>query len=328
MRIVALGTQLSVCVLASAAAPLTQEEIYREREVLDPTAEEWVVQTPPAEGTPEAELNRARLLLVQGKPKAARRILDDWIADNPDHPRYFEGVYLLGEAQFERGDYFKAYELFEEVADNTQGELFGKALRREVDVARAFLAGEPRIVWRVLRLPAYDDGIKILDRVWERAQQSRLAEDALRLKGDYFFEVGDVGLAQDEYSNLVQQYPNGRYKQYAMLRSAEAAAAAFPGIQFDDRALIDADERYRVFAETYPDYAQREAVTERRNAIREQRAQKDLDIAKWYEKTGQPSAAEFYYRTIIGEWSESLAANEARVRLLALGVRLEPEPMP
>ena len=132
-----------------------------------------------------------------------------------------------------------------------------------------------------------------------------------------------MDLAQDEYNNLVQQYPSGRYVQLAMLRSAEAAEAAFPGIRFDDKPLIEADERYRQVLATFPAFAERESIPERLDGIKQERAEKDLDIARWYERTRQPSAAEFYYRQILKDWSDTVAAADARTRLQALGVAVE-----
>jgi hypothetical protein len=322
---------IALCVAASAllttfAPPArAQEEQYREREVLEPESDEWVTQPVEEEVTPAGALDEARRLLAEGDSGKAYTRLKKWTKDNLEHERYLEGMYLLGEAQFEREHFYQAYESYEVVAENTAGELFYKALRREMDVARAFLAGEKRIVWKILRLPAYDDGIEILDRIWERVPGTRLGEVALKLKADYFFAVGDMDLAQDEYVHLVREYPSGRYVQLAMLRSAEAAAAAFPGIKFDDRALLNAQERYGQVQSTFPVYAERERVGDRLEGIRQERAEKDLDIARWYERTKQTGAAEFYYRLILKDWPETLAAGEARRQLRALGVELAEE---
>jgi outer membrane protein assembly factor BamD (BamD/ComL family) len=302
-----------------------QQERYRERQVLDPNSGQWVDEAPAEEVAPAGPLDEARRLLAEGEPRKAYKLLEQWTEENPEHERYFEGMYLLGEAEFERRHFYQAYENYEVVAESTAGELFHQALQREMDVARAFLSGEKRIVWKFLRLPAYDDGIEILDRIWERVPGTQLGEKALKLKADYFFAVGDVDLAQDEYVNLAREYPNGRYVQLAMLRGAEAAAAAFPGIKFDDRALLDAEERYRAVRSAFPHYAERERVADRLEGIRQQRAEKDLDIARWYERTKQTGAAEFYYRLVLKEWPDTLAAGEARRRLRALGVELPEE---
>ena len=316
---------MGVILAALAPATFAQEEQFREREVLDPDSDQWIQQEPETPRVPVDELDQARLLLAEGKPKKAYKILDKWTEENPDHERYYEGLYLLGEANFERRLFFQAYEDYEEVADATAGDLFYQSLRRATDVARAFLSGQKRVFWKIFRIPAYDDGIDILDRVWERIPGTRLGEQALKLKADYYYENGDVDLAQDEYVNLAREYPNGRFVQLAMLRSAEAASAAFPGIKFDDRALLNADVRYHQLLSSFRAYAERENVPDRLEGIRQQRAEKDLDIARWYQRTKQLGAAEYYYKLVLKDWPDTIAAEEAKQELNRMGVSLEDE---
>lgn len=295
-----------------------QEEQYREREVLDPSTDQWVA----APSAPQAEsgpLAAARLDLVQDKPREARKLLENWLEANVGDDRYYEGVYLLGEAYFQLGDYWKAHERFDEAVENTAGELFNKALQRDIDVARAFLSGKRRILWKIFRIPAQDDGIEILDRVAERAPGTRLGEEALKLKADYFYENGDVDLAQDEYVALARDYPAGKYTALAMLRSAESAEAAFQGVAFSDAPLIEAQERYLQVQDAYPVYAEREDVGPRLEGIRDQRAKKDLNVGQWYERTGQAGAAAYYYRLVLHDYPKSIAAADAQVRLRGLG---------
>lgn len=311
----------AVALLACAAAA-AQEEQYRERQVLDPETGQWVdQQVEPA--TPQGELDEARSLLARGESGDALKLLKKWTEANPDHDRHLEGMFLLGEAYFEEGDFYKAYESYDVVIQNTGGDLFFKAIRREMDVARAFLSGQKRIMWRIFRLPAYDDGVKILDRVWEQVPGTRTGEEALKLKADYHFDNGDLDQAQDGYVQMAREYPSGRYTRLAMLRAAEAAEASFPGVKRDDRALVEADERYRQVRAAYPDYASREGVDDRIENIRQKRAEKDLSVAQWYEKVGRNGAAEFYYRRILRDFSGTLAASEAQGRLRALGVEAE-----
>ncbi len=310
-----------VVMLALAGGPvLAQQEHYREREVLTPEGDTWVAAPPQTQAAPVETLSEARRLLALGEYKQAYKLLKKWVEANPDHERIYEATLLLGDAEFGRKRYYQAYEQYEIVTENTGGALFYKALRREMDVARAFLAGEKRIVWKFMRLPAYDDGIEILDRIWERVPGTRMGETALKLKADYYFEHGEMDLAQDEYANLVREYPHGRYTKIAMLRAAEAAEAAFPGIKFDDRALLDAEVRYRQTLSQFPAYAKHEQVPQRLGGIRQLRAEKDLDIAKWYERTKHADAAEFYYRLILKDYPDTLAAEEAKAHLRGLGV--------
>jgi hypothetical protein len=49
------------------------------------------------------------------------------------------------------------------------------------------------------------------------------------------------------------------------------------------------------------------------------RADKTLDIARFYERTGQPGAARYYYRATTRRWPNTPAAAEARNNLAKLG---------
>jgi outer membrane protein assembly factor BamD (BamD/ComL family) len=326
-RPLAAGPDTNVCfLLVQQAASRGQQEQYRERQILDRQTDEWVEMPPEAAPpAPADELDQARSELAQNRPRQARKLLEKWIKANPDHERYYEAVFLLGEALFESGRYYQAYERYEQVVENTAGELFHAALRREMDVARAFLAGKKRIVWKILRLPAYDEALTILDRIWERVPGTRLAEEALRIKADYHYNKGEMDLAQDDYALLAREYPAGRFVQLSMLRSAQAAEAAFPGVKFDDRPLVEAQERYQQLAAAYPAYAERENVPQRLVGLREKRADKDLEVARWYERVRQKAAAEFYYRQILKQYPGTLAEAEARQRLRALGVEIVAE---
>jgi outer membrane protein assembly factor BamD (BamD/ComL family) len=298
-----------------------QDQKYRQRQVLDPLTDEWVQEETAGEEAPVDELDQARAWLAQGKPAKARDLLKRWLKTNIEDERGDEATFLLGEAHFEGRDFWQAAKQYTIVAENASGELFDLANQRCVDVARAFLSGQKRIVWGFLRLPAYSEGVELLDRVWERVPGSRLGELALRLKADYYASSGDLDLAQDEFVNLAQQYPSGRYVQFAMLRAAQCAEGAFTGIKFDDRPLLEAEERYRQVLAAFPVYAEREQVEEHLEGIRQERAEKDFDIARWYERTRQPSSAEFYYRQILEDWPDTLAASRAHTRLRALGVQ-------
>lgn len=321
-----LGIGSAALLLGVPGGAMAQSASLRETERFDPRSGSWKVSEPEPAGSPIAELRRAKDLLIEGRPDDAQDVLKTWLKNNANHAQRYEAEFLLGEAHFDDKNFYAAFEQYEVVIANSAGDLYRKALTREMDVARAFLAGEKRRAWKVVKLPAYDDGIEILDKIWERAPGTRLGEEALLLKAQYFYEVGDADLAQDEYALLAQEYPNGRYKQVAMLRSAESAERAFPGIRFDDRALLNADERYRQVEERFPEYADREQVPARRKGIRDQRAAKELDIAEWYRKTENHTAAEFYYKAILRDWPDTFAATEARTRLLGMGVDVGPEP--
>lgn len=315
-----LTLALTVSSGAPASEPRSQDQPPPQRLVLDPDTNEWVPASEPAPAE-VGPLKQARELLARGDWRAARRVLKSWLKGDLSTEQYAEAELLLAETYFQEQDFYAAYEHFELVVENATGELFYHALEREMDVARAFLAGRPRILWKIFRLPAYDDGVEILGRIWERVPGTRLGEDALKMRADFEFERGNLGVAQDEYANLAREYPNGRYAAYALLRAAAAGEGSYPGARFDDRSLLLAEQRYRQTQENFPADARRQHVSVRLDGIREQRAEKDFEIARWYERTRQTGAAIFYYRLVLSDWPGTLAETHASARLEALGAQ-------
>ena len=111
---------------------------------------------------------------------------------------------------------------------------------------------------------------------------------------------------------------------------SEASEAADPEPQGADERETDSFDEidYEAYFQDYMDLsftprAPSEEVETRLEGIRQQRGEKDLEVAKWYERTRQPAAAEFYYRLILEDWPQTLAADEARARLRAMGVELQ-----
>ena len=163
MLILALDARVlmgfSLALTLSTLSLRAQEQKYRERQVLNPDTNTWVDQAPTTEEAPSDGLGQARRYLALGQPAKARSILSRWLKKPPDEERLYEARYLLGETYFESRDFWKAAKEYGTVAENASGELYEQANRHTMDVARAFLSGQKRIVWGFLRLPAYAESV-------------------------------------------------------------------------------------------------------------------------------------------------------------------------
>ena len=116
----------------------------------------------------------------------------------------------------------------------------------------------------------------------------------------------------------MKDYPNSQYQQYALRRSAEAALASFAGVEYDDAALIEAEERYRDYLAQYGAMAQREGVDLIIENIRERRAEKLFVIGEYYERTNHLSSAVHSYRMVAATWPDTVAAGKAGATNAAL----------
>jgi len=288
----------------------------------------WVKLAEPAEGTPAGELALVRRHLEDGKHKRAVKAAEEFLKRYPDDKRREEVMFLAARAQYSREHYWQAYEWLEIMLSNYPGgEFFERGLKLEMDVAEAFLAGKKRIVAKIFRMPAVDEGLEILARVAEHAPGTVLAEKALLRIGDHHYSRGDYEEAADAYDYYVEVFPKTKRTPYAMLQAARSMRASFRGTKYDETPLIDAEERYRQFARQYPAQAKKENVTRILRGIAVIRAEKLHGEGRFYERTGKKKAAVFYYRQVVDNYPDTTWAKAARDRLRRLGALVGPPPV-
>lgn len=333
----ALSFALAAAFLAPApvARAADEKQTYNERLEYDPKTGEWVELAPPIPGTEEGDLALARFLLAQGEYKKARKAFKAWFETWPESTHRDEGLFYAAETEIaaedakpKAGDIMKAYKWLEELLDGWPGtELADRALRKEIIIAELLLFKQRKQkIWKgTLWLSADDEALMMLDRIIdERAPLTPLAEQALRLKADYHFSAGNFQESEQAYARLMRDFPRGRYNKFALLRAGQSAMARFPGVEFDEADLLEAEVYYKDFQTKYPTDSETQDVPDTLMRINESRAEKDYRVAQYYERTRQPDAAIFYYRLIANGWSTTTWAAQANARLIALGA-INPE---
>jgi outer membrane protein assembly factor BamD len=235
--------------------------------------------------------------------------------------RFPEALYFMGTSELELGEFKAAHANFQKLLNEFPGSEYAElALWADFRLAEAYLAGKKRkTFFGLFRVRDREEGIKVMDDITANYADTPLAEKAQKTKADYYYTRGEFELAEDEYAAFAREFPRSRFHAFALLRSAESALASFPGIKFDDAGLVEAQERYGQFLQAYPEQARENEVPARLEQIAARRADKSLDIARFYEKTKKLGAARYYYRATVVNWPQSPAASEAHARLAALG---------
>jgi len=292
-----------------------------EQLIYDPVQDRWLRAPEPVPGTEDGDLDIARQRLAREDNETARKALEEWIETyGPAAPRYPEALYLLGTAEIQRGHYHAARKAFEELLDDYPGSAYAEdALEGRFLIAEQYLAGKRRrALGGLLRIRDREGGLKILDDIIVNYPDTPLAEKAQLTKADYYYERREFELAEDEYARFANNFPRSRYQAKALLWSAYAALASFPGIEFDDTPLLTAKERFQTFLNAYPDQGRQFDVPVLLEQIANTRADKTVAIARYYERADALPAALYYYRATIVRWPTAPAAADARARLTAL----------
>lgn len=291
---------------------------------------QWVELPPPVPGTPEGDLQIARTLHAEKKHPQAENAVKKWIKQyGQDHELYPQAALLECAVRIARRDYYKAHTRLQEFLNSYGATAYEEqALSMEFVIAEVFLRGTKRKLLGLRILKADDVGLAILDDIVANHHQSPLAELATLTKAEYYYRTGDFAIAEQEYAQLVQDFPRSRYVRMSLLQSARAALASFPGIPFDDAPLIEAEGRFNRYLAQYPGAAEQEGIGLILADIGETRAEKEYEIGRYYERSGHPQAGQFYYRSTITHWPGTIAALRAAERLQTLGAPVILEPAP
>ena len=315
---ISLLVLLSLCFSMGGRA-LAQEgrSVHAERLRYDARTGEWVELPRLEPGTDRGDLAAARAQMAGAEYRQAHRSIKRWLKDyGGTSELYPEAILLRGQIEKARRNYYRSQEVLTELSQDYAGTAEAEeALFEILNVSEVFLSGVRRKLWGMRILSGTDLALDLLDSITVQAPKSSLAEQAVKTKADFYFNQGDFALSEFEYSRLIQMFPKSRYVRYAMRRSADAALASFAGTQFDDAPLIEAQERYRQYAQQYRGLADQDQVGLILADINEKRGLKEFEIGEYYERTDHPKAAAFYYRSTMSNWPDTIAADKAAVAL-------------
>jgi len=132
---------------------------------------------------------------------------------------------------------------------------------------------------------------------------------------DYYYNAGKFQEAIDSCSDFLKRYPYSQYVRKAEVRRAEASLGNFHGVLFDFTPLYDARERLASISDEYPQTAEQLQVPAIDDRIYQLEGKKELAIAQYYWRAGRKHASAYYYKRVIANWPDTLAAQTARVEL-------------
>lgn len=308
---------LSLWMSLAAPAALAQSTVY----TLDDAG--WAET--PAETLDESsrQIADARRALAEGRPGAARSILDDFIRryEAQGHRLLPQAYRLRGDAKVALRDEFEALYDYEAVVRSfPASEEMVVAVEREYEIARAYAAGKRKKFLGMRIEPADDIAIEIFMRTQERLPGSAIAEQASISLADYYFNRRDWEFASEAYELYLLNYPQGPNALKAQKRRIYSEIAGYAGPARDSRPLIEAREQIRRFERLYPAEAAQTgldaALIER---VDETLAQQMLATANWYLRIKDPPSARLTLRRLIAKYPTSDAARSGMAIMDARG---------
>ena len=181
-------------------------------------------------------------------------------------------------------------------------------LSNPTDRSKPFLVQESRAV-------------EALERVHTHDMTGPVADKALFWCGYVNFIRGNFDESDHFFSQLVELHKDSPLRPQAMAFAIQAKNNATGGSSYDGRKCAEALQLVHVAEATVPELTQDPAMadklTKAKFAIRYQQAEKDYKTAEYFERTGHPGSAVFYYeltrRRYAGTWYADMATERKDV---------------
>jgi len=246
----------------------------------------------------------------------------------PDSILEEDALFMLGESYFFSDQYPEAHETYSKLLKKYENTRY-----LETVVAREFAIGR---YWEQLyradpdwpitpnltdetrpRFNAYAKALDAYQNVRLYDPTGPLADDALMATANAHFVQGDYENASFYYDQLRKEYPQSEHQLAAHLLSIQAKLRYYQGPDYDGTPLEEArriaEQVLAQFGGQLGEEKQRLLKTYRQ--ILELQAERDWNMAQYYETKRSYGAARRYYQLLIEEYPDTRYAQMARGRL-------------
>jgi TolA-binding protein len=307
---------------------------------------------PPKAGTPAADLRAAKQLYEHGDYVKAAHLFAGIVNNKDSSPTIAE------EALYYEADSYRLQNHYSRAAENynlllgsyPMGKHSQQARQRLFDIAnywlddtRAYMEawkqkkeGKRWWIWPMAPMsfdqtkPLFDTeghALRMLEQVYITDPQGPLAEKALFYLGSVKFFREDYKDADHYFHQLVTHHPSGKLAPEALRYSVICKQMSTGGSEYDGRGLSEATDLLNIAQASYPELVRdkNEFVMHQRYSITQQQADGDWKVAKFYERTGHPASAYFYYEIVRRRYHGTEYARKAAERMAQLKASVDKE---
>lgn len=304
----------------------------------------------------EEKLRQAEELFEAGQYEAAQKLFKA-LADNQGNSGLLaeRARFMQAECRFQRGQYPEACDTYHKVLldfptgayrPNCCARMFEICdywlddFREELELRKdekGVLHWHPK--WphpRDRTRPVFDQEgrtLEALQRIHTHDITGPIADKALFWCGYVNFIRGNFGDADRFFSQLVEMHKDSPLRPQAMALAIQSKNNATGGAPYDGRKCAEALQLVHVAEASVPELVNNpemaEKLTRAKFAIRSQQAEKDFLMADYYQRTGHPGSAVFYYELVRRRYAGTRYAEIATERQAALVKRMQegrPEP--
>lgn len=252
-------------------------------------------------------------LVNTGQTKAVGQAIDKLKKDFPEIAGPDLDAFMKAEMLYSGGKFTKAARAYDKfLTEFPTSEFYEAAMDRQFAIATAFLGGQKKRALGVFKMSTYDEGIKIMEKISDRAGDAPIGINAAVAVAQSYEKRGMFAEAYHKWSEISSRWPVGQIGKDSLLNMARCKHAAYKGPKYNASDLISAKSYYENFKLRYPKDAEAIDVDKILKQIDEQLACKEFNTGKYYQQTGNKQSANLYYQMVVNNWPDSTAANMAK----------------
>lgn len=279
--------------------------------------------------TQAQELFKSGLVLFEQKKYAsAAKEFDSciWKCAPEDSVLKEDAMFMVAESYFFDNQYSKAVKRYEKLSKEYENSRYNDRM-----AARLFAIGR---YWENIHdkhqygkftpnffdktRPWFDtngNAIKAFTSVQMQNANGTFADAAIMATGNNYFRNGMYTEASEQYDTLCENYSNSKYLLRAHLLNLQCKLQMYSGPHYDAKPLEDAEKIAKHLISFYgPELTpeMKSELSEIQNYFVEQKAQRDLIIAQYYQGKQYYGSARQYYGYVQQDFPGTEAAKQAK----------------
>lgn len=230
-----------------------------------------------------------------------------------------EGQYYAGlclEALSKPFDAFKSYQLA--IEKYPFSERIIEMTKRQYEIGSMFLQNKaPQSITTILS--GEEPAVEIFTKVIENAPYSEFASASQYKLGLALLNTKRLYEARDAFQKVSDDYPNSEWVEPAKYQLALVTAKLSGGFAYDQANTVSARKQFEDFVKTHPDAQLSQEAGNKIAQLKEEEAEGNFNIARFYEKQKAWHSARLYYQNILANFASSPWAAKAKERLRLMG---------
>jgi outer membrane protein assembly factor BamD (BamD/ComL family) len=269
----------------------------------------------------EALYVKAKAADDAGKHPAAIKQYGRMADRYPFAPSAAQARFRQAELLEQRGDIQKSFEAYQKLLTRYQGSgLYAKALERQARMAQSAADGDVKSSFAGLKTKlSTEKTVEMLAAVRDNAPRSQTSAKAQFTIGELYQGKKDSKKAIEAYRKLVRDQPESSYAPEALFRVGVVLLEEADRGNRNQATLELSREAFSDYLLQYPGHSKNAEARRFSQNIGSREIGRSLEIAEFYDKSGQTESAKIYYREVLKRAGSGDAHNKAKARLKELG---------